>query len=348
MKGMWWKFLSVIVIIGVFVFGLLVPLAPGVTSSFPSKAKAGESVDITIEGYNVSYDQGMSAWLKLEKDFYIAAKKVVIENDRKAQFSFDIPLGLPSNDLVVPSTLILNTKNDGFSVLPSAISLVQKTANKEGIAQGWELRSLDNIQERTRMTFPYRNLLQETIRNTYFHVPLWFGLMFIMLASMIYSIRFLSTGNIEHDLKAKSLTSVGVVYGLLGLLTGGIWAMYTWGAFWSFDVKQNLSAVAILFYLAYYVLRSSFDDPELRARVASVYNIFAFVALIPLLFVIPRMVSSMHPGSGGNPAFSSGDLDNTMRMIFYPSVIAWTLFGFWMAQLLSRFEIINWKLRQLE
>ena len=124
-----------------------------------------------------------------------------------------------------------------------------------------------------------------------------------------------------------------------------MWAKHTWGAYWSFDVKQNTTAVALLIYLAYFVLRSSFDDMDKRARISAIYNIFAFATLIPLLYVVPRMVDSLHPGSSGsgNPGFNTYDLDNTMRMVFYPAIIGWILMGLWMAQLMTRVEKIRYK-----
>ncbi len=137
---------------------------------------------------------------------------------------------------------------------------------------------------------------------------------------------------------------VGVVLGILGLLTGALWAKWTWGAFWSWDIKQNMSAVALLIYLAYFVLRSSLDDLEQSARISAVFNIFAFAMLIPLIFVIPRLTDSLHPGNGGNPGMGGEDLDNTMRMIFYPAIIGWTLLGFWIANLTYRASDLREKL----
>ena len=63
--------------------------------------------------------------------------------------------------------------------------------------------------------------------------------------------------------------------------------------------------------------------------------------IIPLLFVIPRMTDSLHPGNGGNPAFGGEDLDNTMRMVFYPAVIAWTLLGLWISNILFRLKRVE-------
>jgi len=160
-----------------------------------------------------------------------------------------------------------------------------------------------------------------------------------MLISVIHSVRYLSSNNLLFSTKAAAYARVGVLFGILGLITGAIWAKHTWGAYWSWDVKQNTAAVAVLIYMAYFVVRDSFDDLDKQARISSVYNIFAFAALIPLLFVIPRMADSLHPGNGGNPALGSNDLDNTMRMVFYPGVIAMMLIGAWIANLLWR---INW------
>ena len=93
-------------------------------------------------------------------------------------------------------------------------------------------------------------------------------------------------------------------------------------------------------YLTYRVLRNSFPQPDTRARIAAVYNLFAFSCLIPLLFILPRMTDSLHPGNGGNPGFNSYDLDGRMRLVFYPAVLAFTLLGFWLAN-------INARLRQI-
>ena len=99
-------------------------------------------------------------------------------------------------------------------------------------------------------------------------------------------------------------------------------------------------------YLAYFVLRGSVKNDEQKARLSAVYNIFAFTAMIPLIFIIPRMTSSMHPGSGGNPGFNMYDLDSKMRMVFYPAIIGWNLLSVWIATLRIRVRIISEKLAE--
>lgn len=91
---------------------------------------------------------------------------------------------------------------------------------------------------------------------------------------------------------------MGILFGMLGLITGMVWAQFTWGAWWSGDPKQNASAIGLLMYLAYTVLRSSFEDKRRQARISAAYNILAFFCLIPLLFILPRLTDSLHPGNG--------------------------------------------------
>jgi heme exporter protein C len=89
----------------------------------------------------------------------------------------------------------------------------------------------------------------------------------------------------------------------------------------------------MLVYFAYLILRSSMDEEQKRARIAAVYNIFAFVMLIVFIGVLPRMYDSLHPGNGGNPAFGAYDLDNNMRIVFYPAVLGWILLSLWIANI---------------
>src|SRR5882762_5009665 len=164
---------------------------------------------------------------------------------------------------------------------------------------------------------PAKPILNETIRNLYFHVAMWFSMMILFIISLIYSIKYLRTNNHVFDIYALEYAKGGIVFGILGVLTGSIWARWTWGAFWSSDPKQLGAVIALLIYFAYLVLRNSMTDMDKRARIGAVYNIFAFAMLFPTIWIIPRMVESLHPGGMGNPAFG-GDTDARMRLIFYP------------------------------
>jgi heme exporter protein C len=188
---------------------------------------------------------------------------------------------------------------------------------------------------------PRLSIVNETIRALYFHVPMWFGMVFLFLFSTIYAVRYLRNPARENDIYSSALAHTGLAYGLLGIFTGMIWANYTWGTPWHGDPKQNGAAIATLVYLAYFVLRGSIENEEQRARLSAVYNLFAFAAMIPLIFIIPRMTDSMHPGSGGNPGFNMYDLDSKMRMVFYPACIGWILLGAWISTVRIRTQLLE-------
>jgi heme exporter protein C len=191
---------------------------------------------------------------------------------------------------------------------------------------------------------PRLAILNETIRNLYYHVTMWFSMMILLLVCLIYSIKYLTTFDLKFDIIAEQFAKVGFLFGILGIFTGMIWAKFTWGDFWVNDPKLNGAAVTLLIYAAYFLLRQAVKDERQRAKVAAVYNIFAYTMLIVFLMVLPRMTDSLHPGNGGNPAFSSYDLDNTMRLVFYPAVIGWALLGTWIASLQIRLKNIERKL----
>jgi heme exporter protein C len=188
---------------------------------------------------------------------------------------------------------------------------------------------------------PKLPILHESIRNLYFHVPMWFSMIILFGVSVFHSIKYLLSNNPTNDLKAVESVNVGIVFGVLGIVTGAIWAKFTWGQAWSFDVKQNFAAIALLLYFAYLVLRNAIDEEQKRAKISAIYNIFAFPMMVVLLFVLPRLSDSLHPGNGGNPGFNSYDLDSRMRMVFYPACLGWILIGYWIYTLKFRLRALD-------
>ena len=186
---------------------------------------------------------------------------------------------------------------------------------------------------------PRLPILNETIRVLYFHVPMWFTMIFLLLLSSVNAYKFISTKNIKYDLISYNYAHVGVYFGILGIVTGMIWANYTWGTFWTNDPKLNGSAVGLLIYFGYFVLRNSIEDESKKAKVSSVYSVFAFSMLIPLIFILPRLTDSLHPGNGGNPGFNVYDLNSQLRLVFYPAVIGFICLGLWIANI--KFKLLK-------
>ena len=185
---------------------------------------------------------------------------------------------------------------------------------------------------------PRLEILHESIRNLFFHVTIWFAMIIMMTSSLIYGIKYLNSNNIDFDIKAEQCTVTGIFLGIIGLITGSIWAKNTWGAWWVNDAKLNGAAAAMLVYFAYMVLRGSLEDDSKRARISAVYGVFAYKLMLVFILVLPRLTDSLHPGNGGNPGFSSYDLNNTMREIFYPAVIGWTLLAVWFTEIRVRIK----------
>lgn len=193
--------------------------------------------------------------------------------------------------------------------------------------------------------------LQETIRNLFFHVCMWFGMMILFTISFIQAIHFLRTNKMEHDIASRQYVGVGMLFGLLGYFTGAIWMSYTWAdpnnpAYASFgsiarEPKLIGAAIALLVYAAYLVLRDSIQDMDKKARISAVYNIFAFAMLFPSIWIIPRLLPSLHPGGEGNPALNFNDIDSNMRLVFYPAVIGWALLGVWITTLKIRWKKVS-------
>lgn len=195
---------------------------------------------------------------------------------------------------------------------------------------------------------PRLDILNETIRNLFFHVAIWFAMFLLLIISVVYSIKYLSRPTQTNDDLASEFAKVGILFGFIGVATGSIWARFTWGNWWVNDPKLNGTTIALLIYLAYLVLRASIENEEQKARISAIYNIFAFTAMIPLVFILPRMTDSLHPGNGGNPGFTAYDLDNNLRKVFYPAIIGWFLMGLWLTSIKVRIKKVKNELFEIE
>lgn len=186
---------------------------------------------------------------------------------------------------------------------------------------------------------PELHIVYESIRNLFYHVGMWFAMLVLFIISFVFSLKHLRTFSRRDDIIAAEAGATGLLFGLLGIVTGMIWAKNTWGAYWVKDPQLIGAAVSILAYLAYFVLRGSLDELHKRGRIAAVYNIFAFVMLIVFIGILPRMsASSLHPSSTNDPGMTVKELDNSMRYVFYPAALGWSLLGVWIMTLRVRWR----------
>lgn len=338
MRKMWWKYLLGLALLIVIAFSLRTPLSPGILSVHDNELSA-EDPTLAIIGYHTHFSSAtdLQVWLEYE-GWTACASKVQALDETHLLATFDTEMSVPSKVL----NLFINTKEDGTLLTLNGVRTVGIDIATSGLPRDKCYESLAATTHEG-YTLPFRVILWETIRNLNFHVPMWFAMIFIMGLSMVLSIRHLGSNSLDHDDKASAAVRVGLVFAFCGLATGSLWAKFTWGAWWTSDKQLNGAAMVTLIYLAYLLLRSSLEDDAKRARISAVYNIFAFVMMILFIFVLPRMGSSieLHPGKGGNPAFSNYDLDNKLRLLFYPAVICWIGMAYWMYTLRYRLQRIN-------
>jgi heme exporter protein C len=110
------------------------------------------------------------------------------------------------------------------------------------------------------------------------------------------ALRLLWKGEERYDLESYTAVHMGVIFGVLTLVTGSIWARTSWGVWWSWGERQLvLFLILFLFYSAYFMLRYSVDPGPKRARMSAVYSLFG-VVLIPISFLAIRLAENLiHP-----------------------------------------------------
>jgi heme exporter protein C len=184
--------------------------------------------------------------------------------------------------------------------------------------------------------FPDLPILNETIRNVFFHIPMWYSMIICFTVSGVYAIRYLLDSNLKFDIGSAQFAFVGMFMGCLGMVTGMEWAKVTWGEFWSNDPKQLGALAVLIVYAAYAILRMFIKNDEAVARISAVFNVFALAMLFPLIFIIPAHAKSLHPGTDGNNFQALYTQSKYLRKVSLPGMVGWILLSVWIANLRMR------------
>ena len=183
-----------------------------------------------------------------------------------------------------------------------------------------------------------QRMIGEASRVFYYHIPQAWICVLAFLMSMIYSIRFLKTKDINFDDKAAEAARLGFIFCILATVTGSIFAKVTWGSFWNWDPRETSVFILLLIYAAYFSLRGAVEIEERKATLSAVYSIFAFVTVPFLIFVVPRMTPSLHPEDSVVNADMKFTMGPAVRMIFFSSLGLFTVLYFWMFSLAKRLK----------
>ena len=338
-KGVWAIRIAGLALLAyTFAMTFLVPLGPGIQDVVVTQTELtdkGGVYEVEVIGHGTHFSETAPRVFLLRGKGALNATAVKCMDDTHLKCRIRLPAVIPSPSFdVYVNNEIDGTMSYANGFFASGLKVVSKATlpDDPGVLENLSASNLG-------FHFPFQPNIMESIRNLMLHVPMWFTMFLLMGISFAQSIRTLRLGgDPDRDLRAVASVKVGLWFGVLGLLTGSLWARFTWGAWWVDDPQLNGAFVTVMVYAGYLVLRGSVQDAKLRSRLSAVYNLFGFCLLVVLLMVLPRFTESLHPGKGGNPAFSSYDLDSALRAAFYPAVLGWMILGTWMYSLQLNME----------
>jgi heme exporter protein C len=148
----------------------------------------------------------------------------------------------------------------------------------------------------------------------YVHVPLAICALLGFVLAGAFAIAHLRTRDQTYDHRSYVAIHMSIIFGVAVLVTGSIWARASWGKWWVWDEPTLVSfLIVFLLYVTYYPLRYSIEDPDRRARYASVFAITAG-AFVPINFIAVRLSESLvHPRV---LSATGGAMPGEMRLTF--------------------------------
>jgi heme exporter protein C len=189
--------------------------------------------------------------------------------------------------------------------------------------------------------------LEEKARNIIFHVPMAWTTVVAFAVSVVFSIRYLKTKEYIEEIRTVAAAGLGTMFCILATLTGSVWAKFNWGSFWNWDPRETSIFILLLIYSAYFALRSAIDNEEKRATLSSAYAIIAGVTMPFFIFVMPRIMTGLHPGAKGDEMGSAPvaqlHMPPNMLLLFLASICGFTVFFFWMYNLKVRLLVLEHK-----
>ena len=184
---------------------------------------------------------------------------------------------------------------------------------------------------------------QTAQRIFYIHMGSNFGALAGFLMSLIGSIVYLLTRNLDWDRVTQASIEVGTIFAICLTVTGAIWARPTWNTYWTWDPRLTTATITILIYVAYLLFRNGIDNRRSRALFSNIYALIAFLS-IPLTYYSARWFRSIHPivWDGANTE-AQGDfaVGASMSQTLTIAVVSFSL-------LFSTLMIMRWRQLRLE
>ena len=158
-------------------------------------------------------------------------------------------------------------------------------------------------------------------RIIFFHVPAAITGMIGYFVALSLSIAYLSFGNLRYDSLAASVVEVSLVFSVVNIVTGSIWARIIWGIWWTWDYRLTSALVCVLIFSGYLMLRRAIDEPTQRARLSAALCVFGCVDVV-IVYKSIEWFRTQHPGPVLSIRTGGGHIDPAMERMLYLNLIA--------------------------
>jgi len=156
-------------------------------------------------------------------------------------------------------------------------------------------------------------------RIMYVHFPSWIATALGYVTAFVCSILYLAGRREKFDYLAQAGVEVGVLFNTTGLITGSIWGRPTWGVWWTWDPRLTTTAIMLIIFVGYLLVRAFLEDLDARARVGAVVAIVGFVTL-PVVYFSVRWWRTLH-----QPQSSPSTVDPRMVVALRVMMITFAL-----------------------
>lgn len=176
-------------------------------------------------------------------------------------------------------------------------------------------------------------------RIMFFHVPAAIVGMIGYFVALVLSLRYLTSKNLRFDSMAASVIEVSLVFSVVNIITGSIWARIIWGIWWTWDARLTSALVCILIFAGYLMLRKAIDEPTQRARLSSALCIFGCVDVV-IVWKSIDWFRTQHPSPVLSIRTGGGRMDPSMEATLWLNFLAILLIATALTLVRTRQEMV--------
>lgn len=187
------------------------------------------------------------------------------------------------------------------------------------------------------MVLPDEAMQGAIYRILFFHAPAAMVGMVGYFVALTFSVLYLSSNELRWDSLAASIVEVSLVFSMVNIVTGSIWARIIWGIWWTWDYRLTSALVCVLIFFGYLMLRRAIDEPTQRARLSSALCIFGCVDVV-IVWKSIEWFRNQHPGPVLDFRTGGGHMDPRFSHIFYLNFLAILMMGIALVLIRTRQE----------